>query len=430
MNARDHALRLIQQAKLPGWHKPITKAASRAPADPRDLALGETIAMSVIRNHSLLRHLIKHYSGRDLNQIDPPVQMVIAVALAQLRYLTRVPASAAVDEAVEQVKRLKLGRAGAFVNAVLRRATREPVVELPKKEDPERYAQIVLSHPPELYRKLVKAMGPKKALQLCEKNNTPAPTILRLSGTFSALKPRLSDGALDREVTLIPHSSPGFAVVEGASESDFARWSKEGLAQVQDPTSAGIVSHLALDHGLRVLDRCCGLGTKTIQIAERVGETGLVVATDPAKHRIDRLNHLLKERGMTWVQAHAVGMLDQIKIDAPFDRVLIDAPCSNSGVLPRRPEARYRQDDKSLASLRELQRRILLDTAPHVRPGGVLVYSTCSIWNEENGEQIQWLLQQVPGFEIIHVATTLPSLESDPIKHVDGGFVAALARTK
>jgi 16S rRNA (cytosine967-C5)-methyltransferase len=223
------------------------------------------------------------------------------------------------------------------------------------------------------------------------------------------------------------HEAPRMLVVEGAVEGDFARWAAAGLAQVQDPTSAGIVAKLDLDECLTALDRCCGLGTKTIQIAEAVGPEGLVVAVDPAKPRIERLKRTIKERGLTQIKPVVAGMMSDVKVDKPFDRVLIDAPCSNSGVLIRRPEARYRQDAKSLQSLCDLQRRILLDTLPHVRPGGMLVYSTCSIWPEENGEQIIWLMQQTDQFEVLSVETILPSLSPDADRHHDGGFVAVLA---
>lgn len=422
MNARDYALSLLIDAKLPGWSKPIGRQhhPSRGKLDPRDRALGEAIAMAVTKNLLLVRHAIRVYAGRELKQIDPLAQMILAVAIAQLRFLTRVPASAAVDEAVEQAKRLRLGRASGFVNAVLRKATREPELELPKKENVEEYARIVLSCPPEVFSRFAKLMGVKKALELCEKNNTEPPTIVRAGDTF---KTHLRDG-----VEATRHKVDGMWVVQNAGESDFAAWSEAGIAQVQDPTSAAVVGKLELDGGLRVLDRCAGAGTKTIQLAEIVEEEGLVVAVDPSKARIRRLNETLKKRGITWVETHPVGMLDQIRIDQPFDRILIDAPCSNSGVFARRPEARYRQDEKSLKSLIELQQRIILDSIPHLRPGGVLIYSTCSLWPEENGEQIKWLLQQTDSLQIIDMQHTLPSLNPDPTHHHDGGFWAALGK--
>lgn len=419
MNARDYAFSLLHAARLPGWAKIKFKPA-KGSLDPRDRALGEAIAQQVTKNLLLLRHAIRHYSGRDLKQIDPSAQVILSIAIAQLRYFDRVPASAAVDEAVEQAKRLKLGRAAGFINAVLRRATREPELPLPDESDVEEYARLALSHPPEYVRRLLKLMGHKQALLLCAKNNTEAPTIVRAGDTF---KIGLRDAINARR-----HHQDGMWVVVGATEADFAKWSDAGIAQVQDPTSARVVDRLKLTKGVRVLDRCCGLGTKTLQIAERIGAKGVVVATDPSKYRIDRLSETLKHREIKNITTHTVAMLDQITLDSTFDRILIDAPCSNSGVIIRRPEARYRQDEKSLKSVLELQRRILIDTVPHLSAGGLLVYSTCSIWSEENGEQMQWLIQQTPTLELLEADLTLPATSPEAIAHHDGGFVAVLRR--
>jgi 16S rRNA (cytosine967-C5)-methyltransferase len=419
MNARDYAFSLLHAARLPGWSK-IKLSLAKGPLDARDRALGESIAAEVTKNLLLLRHAIRHYSGRDLKQIDPAAQVILSIAIAQLRYFDRVPASAAVDEAVEQAKRLKLGRAAGFINAVLRRATREPELPLPDEKDVEAYARLALSHPPEFLRRLLKLMGQKQALLLCAKNNTEAPTIVRAGDTF---KIGLRDGIEAKR-----HHQDGMWVVEGATEADFANWSDAGTAQVQDPTSALVVDRLKLSKGLRVLDRCCGLGTKTLQIAERIGNKGAVVATDPSQFRIDRLNETLSHRKIENVTTKTVGMLDQMTIDARFDRILVDAPCSNSGVIIRRPEARYRQDDKSLKSVLDLQRRILLDTVGHLAPGGLLIYSTCSIWPEENGEQVQWLIKQTDTLELLEADLTLPATSPEAIAHHDGGFVAVLRR--
>jgi 16S rRNA (cytosine967-C5)-methyltransferase len=429
-NARDYAFDLVTAARLPGWG--ARPAPPRAPADSRDRALGEAIAKTVIKNLLLLRHATAHYTQRRLRDIDAPVQIILAIALAQLRFFDRVPASAAVDEAVEQAKRKKLGRAAGFVNATLRRAAREPDVPLPSRADAALFAETVLSHPRDVFGRFAEWLGVEAALRLCEKNNAEAPIVLRLN------EPATPDAllALAPGVTLVPHEQARMVVVQGATERDFAAWAAAGLAQVQDPTSAAVIDHLALAPGQCVLDRCCGVGTKTLQMATQVGPAGRVVAIDPAKARIARLNESLRRRGIEHVQPRAVGMLDApapdgaAAEDETFDRILIDAPCSNSGVIIRRPEARYRQGVGDLRSLQNLQHRIIADTLPHLRPGGLLVYSTCSIWPEENDAIAAWIAQQRPDLALIDQATTLPAVDADPTRHHDGGFVAVFQRTK
>ncbi len=219
-------------------------------------------------------------------------------------------------------------------------------------------------------------------------------------------------------------------VVTGAKRSHLADLAAKGLAQVQDPTAAAVASQLDLQPGQTVLDRCAGLGTKTLQLRDAVGPSGRVVAMDPAAPRCEGLRQLLARRQIDNVVVHCAAWLTDLAGDVPaqFDRILADVPCSNSGVLARRPEARYSQTPAALASLAKLQDRILADSAPFVRPGGLLVHSTCSVWPEENRERIDWFLERHPDFELLNDQTTLPSFDSDPEHYRDGGYVAVMRR--
>jgi 16S rRNA (cytosine967-C5)-methyltransferase len=414
MNARDYAWRQLAAARLPGWSfdpKTFRPKNAQPPEDPRDLDLAHALTRAVTKHLEHLRWLTKHYSGRTPQQIDPAVQIILAMGLAQFRFFDRLPPYAVVDEAVNQAKRLGFAKASGFVNAVLRRALREPQPQLPSQEDGQEYARAVLSHPAPLYARLLKLLGPEAALKLAERNNAEAPLIVR--GT-----PEAREG-----ITVTPHSKPGFSVITGATEAVLAEWAAKGVAQAQDPTSARVVDELGLAHAKRVLDRCCGVGTKTVQIAKAAPHAD-VVAIDPAAFRIDALNQSIQANGISNVKT-IVGK-ELRASQPPFDRILIDAPCSNSGVLIRRPEARYRQDDATLKSLEKLQQNILEDTVPHLAPGGLLIYSTCSIWPEENGDQVRWVTEKFPNLKVLDLQTTMPSTDPDPTKHHDGGFFAVL----
>ena len=429
MNARDWALLELDARRLPGW-KPnaIPNQRDRSPpADPRDLGLAEHITIGVVKNHTLLLHLIQAHSGRQLRQIDLLVQKILAIALYQLRFMDRIPASAAVDEAVEQCRRFGRARAAGFANAVLRNATRQPDVPLPDGQlDPEAHAAIALSHPPELFRRLTRIMNNDDALAFCRHDNAEPPTLVRLFRGVSVDR-LATDG-----VSITPHEQEGIYVVSGAKRAQIESWARQGLAQVQDATSARAVDRMDLRPGQRVLDRCSGLGTKTLQMRERVGPVGAIVAVDPSPQRCAGLRAMLAARGIENVAVYQVAMLRDVPSNdrGSFDRILIDAPCSNSGVLARRPEARYAQDERSLRPLERLQRDILDDTAAClVAPGGVLVYSTCSVWPEENGDQVRAFVARHPGYELLDARDTLPSFrESDPARYHDGGFIAILRR--
>jgi 16S rRNA (cytosine967-C5)-methyltransferase len=429
MTARDFALLELDSRRLPHWTTDaITRRprVSQPPADPRDRALAEQIVTGVMKNLLLLEFLLEHYSQRKLKQIDQVLQKIAVIALYQLRFLDRIPPSAAVDQAVEQAKRFGRARGAGFINAVLRRATREQAPHLPDPQvDPASYARIALSHPPELFSRLQSLVGTADALTLCRHDNTEPPTIVRLLPGVSI------ESLQDGDITVQPHSQTGLYVVQSAKQPRLAEWARLGIAQVQDPTAASVVPEMPLARGQTVLDRCAGLGTKTLQLLERVGPDGKVVAIDPNERRCEGLRNIASARNLANLSIHSAAWLADLPDDAPsqFDAVLADVPCSNSGTFPRRPEARYFQRDRDLRSLEKLQLQILNDTASAVKPGGHLVYSTCSIWPEENERIIERFLASHPEFQIVSSRTTLPVGGNDPTLYHDGGYACTLVRT-
>jgi 16S rRNA (cytosine967-C5)-methyltransferase len=423
--ARDYALYEIDAARLPHWPAGLIKKPLPPPKDARDVALAEQIRVGVIKNFLWLQKLIEHHSGRPLKKVDPLVQKILAIGMYQLRFLTRIPARAAVDEAVEQARRFGRTKASGFVNAVLRNATRS---EDPDPDDVPEHVR--LSHPAQVYQRLLRVYEDEEeaVLALCRKNNAPPPLIVRLMRDRSIYDLRID---LAAGVTLTAHEQPGLVVVEGATRPLLAEWARRGIAQAQDPTSAAVVGLLDVHTAQTVLDRCAGVGTKTIQILEAVGTAGRVYAMDPNAQRCETLRRLLADRGIDNVGVIEASWLKDAAAALPseFDRVLVDAPCSNSGVLIRRPEARYAQSAGALRSLATFQRKILADTAPFVRRGGLMVYSTCSIWPEENERIVDDFLLGHDDFELVEKHTTLSASTGEATKHHDGGFVAVLKRT-
>jgi 16S rRNA (cytosine967-C5)-methyltransferase len=414
--ARDHALAELDRRRLPGWKANVLRSKNVPEPQGRDRGLSNQIVIGVIKNLLHLQWLMEEFSGRSRKSVEPLVQKILAVGIYQIRFLDRVPASAAVHEAVEQTKRFGQKKAGGFVNAVLRKTARGPMPEGPGRHaEPEEYARVMLSHPGDVYRRLAEMVGAERALLICEHDNREPPVIVRLIG-----------GELRAEgVEIRPHEREGMYVVEGASVSVLAEWARRGVAQVQDPTAAEVVAELGIEKGEAVLDRCCGLGTKTMQMREAVGEEGSVVAMDPSEERCEVLERVVKERGMKNVKVVRAGMLEE---GMRFSKILVDAPCSNSGVLARRAEARFAQDDETLASLARLQDRILDDSARALVGGGRMVYSTCSIWAEENSERVKAFLGRHSDYRMMEEKLILPSLEADPLKYHDGGYWAVLER--
>ena len=459
MNARDYAVLTLDEKNLPGMPRQAFKRQSpKPPADPRDRALAEHIVAGVVKNYKLLETLLVAHADRPISQIDPRAGLILLVALYQLRFLDRVPDHAVVAEAVRQTRgfgEVGFAKAGGFVNAILRQALREPDVPLPTRDgDPAGYAEVVLSHPRALVEQLVSLLGANDMIRFCEHDNRTPPALVRFIGTHATSdlledngEPALAGGS-DSEpeptaqavgfesenarVAVRAHEQKDIAVVEGAKQADYAKWAEAGVAQVQDATSAGTVAALDVRAGMTVLDRCCGVGTKTQQLAELVGPGGRVFAVDALGSRVSTLRRLAARRGdLKNVTAKRAEWMGELPADWPavYDRVLIDAPCSNSGVLARRPEARYAQHAAGQAELAALQLKLLADAWPCIAVNGLLAYATCSVWPGENGDIVRAFLADHDDAELVSEKSVWPSFETDdPARYHDGGYVAVLRK--
>ncbi len=416
---------------LPGYPRQAFKRRSPVlPRDPRDRGLAEQIVAGVAKNLRRLETMLGVYSKRRVADVEPRARLICVVGLYQLQFLDRVPDHAVVAEAVAQTRRLDnrvLPRAAGFVNAVLREAIRDPaagVAALPDWADAAAYCEVALSHPRPIVDRLIALLGKDDAVRFCEHDNRTPPTLVRLIGDATATD-------LDGDgVAVTPHEQAAMVVVEGARQEDFSRWSAAGLAQPQDATSAAVVPRLDVQAGMTVLDRCCGVGTKTQQLAEAAGSDGRVFAVDASGKRISTLRKLAGGRStMANVTAKRASWASDFPEDWPtqFDRILIDAPCGNSGVLARRADARYQQEVHDLAAMTALQGQILRDTWPLLKPGGLLAYTTCSVWPEENERIVGAFLAEHPAAEVLSMESTLPSFATTAASHYhDGGFTAIL----
>ena len=425
--ARLLALSQIDQRDLPNWESAVIhrELAPSAP-DPRDTDLADRIVQGVIKQLLVLQRLIAEYSGRKRSQIDEPVQKILAMSLYQIRALDRVPIHAIVSDAVELTKLVGHRSAAPFVNAILRKASADKGIgkTLTVKSAAER-AELEFSVPRNLFTRLVTLYGESVALALCESFDREPPMLGRLIGSTTL------DDLISRSVQARPHEQPGSVVLPALRRSELRALSDAGLVQVQDATSAAAIESLDLQPGQRVLDRCAGRGTKTQQIIERVGPGGVVVAMDTSRSRLRVLDQLIEQRQLLNIRTHLGGTVKDLASPAePFDRVLIDAPCSNSGVLARRPEARYYQSADEQADLVALQLGILADSADVVAVGGRMLYVTCSIWTEENDQVVNAFLRGEDRFVLLASATTPLRVAESAMTYRDGGFFAALRRIR
>jgi 16S rRNA (cytosine967-C5)-methyltransferase len=361
-----------------------------------DRALCYELTLGVLRWQLWLDALISHYAGRDAATIDAPVRRALRLGLYQLRFLSRVPPSAAVNESVNLAHALGRRAAANFVNAVLRRATREPDFEPASlaRDELERIS-ISTSHPVWLVARWSAEFGATQAEQIARANNRTPPVAFRvntLRATESEVIARLRGAGV--EVVESRIAKGAWRVASGTGGDILRALAAEGLVYTQDESSQLIGRVMEAREGERVLDLCAAPGSKATQIAALTNGRAVVVACDVYEHRlrtvVESARRLGAENILTVALDAETAMLPFV--EGSFDRVLVDAPCTGTGTLRHNPEIRWRLAPTDVAELSARQRRILANAARVVKRGGRLIYSTCSLEREENESVINSFL--------------------------------------
>ncbi len=393
----------------------------------RDLAaedrrLATLLTYGVLARRLTLDHTIEAYSGRSPQRLQRSVRILLRLGLFQLLFLDRVPAYAAVDTCVALAATVA-PRARGLVNAVLRRTARDGPAPLP--DDPRERLAVELSHPLWLIDRFQQQLGAAETRSLLEANNRPMPTVLRAL----AARDRVIEELHARGITAEPARYAPDAIVSSAPVTE------EGVAVTQGEASQLVTLFSGACGGERVLDACAAPGGKTAYLARLVGDRGRVVAVDPARSARRRILESTRIAGTDNVEVVTCSIED-FPADPSFDLVLADAPCSGLGTLAEHPEIRWRRKPGDIRSFAERQQSILQAAARSVRPGGRLVYCTCSVLREENDEVVDRFLECQPAFSentpCRHPDFLAPFIGDDgrfrsfPHRHGTAGFFAAL----
>ena len=432
MNARETALDILVH-----WRR------SRSPADDllddrleharlaaADRALATELFYGCLRNKLALEFLLSQVATR---KPRPVVAAILVLGLYQIFFLERIPAHAAVHETVELAKRRASAAEARFVNAALRRASSERDDLAAKLHATrEREPWVYYSHPLWLFRRWESRWGNKAVMALCEWNNTPPPVYVRVN-TLRVQQPvgagllRMSRGLgfiRDRagsplEITPTNHEHC-FRVSEPAALVDSPAWGN-GEFYIQDPSTLLAVDVLDPKPGESVLDMCAAPGGKTVYIAQKMKNRGRIIATDSSNVRLGLVVENCRRLGVEIVATLPCEgtRLDGCLRGEQFDRVLLDAPCSNTGVLRRRADLRWRIAQDEISRLAAIQLRLLEAAGRFAKAGGVLVYSTCSLEPEENERVVEQFCKTYPQFTLETTRSTFP-----PRDRVDGSFAA------
>lgn len=403
--AAYEALRAVstESADLP---HALARARTRLP-DERDRALAGEIVTGTLRWQGAFDHVIAELSRRPVTRLDPEVLDILRSAIFQLLHLDRVPASAVVSDAVNMTRKAGKKSAGPLVNALLRRVSRErdrlPLPERPDIPDDRdaalNYLAITLSHPRWLAARWLDRYGFAATEAWLQFNNRPAPLTIR-ANRLRTSGPELVASLSSHGVQVEPGRFAPDAWVVRMGNPLLTPLADTGRFVVQDEASQIVATLVAAKSGERVLDACASPGGKTTAIAAAMHDAGLIVATDVRGRRVDLLARTVRlsgARSVKIVQADAAAL----PLTSSFDWVLLDVPCSGLGTIRRDPDVRWRRSEADLARLASAQRQMLAETARVLRPGGRLVYSTCSSEPEENEGVIAAFLAE-GGFRPFH----------------------------
>ncbi|GAB4301020.1 MAG: 16S rRNA (cytosine(967)-C(5))-methyltransferase RsmB [Desulfuromonadia bacterium] len=373
----------------------------RGEVSDRDRGLLTELVYGTLRRQGTLDWLIDSAQDR-ADRLERSLRTILRLGIYQLLFLDRIPPRAAIYETVELAKRV-VPRGAGLVNAILRRIDRErETIPWPSPEDLPTHLSIVYGHPQWIVQRWIDQLGKEGAHAVATVMSLPPPVTLRVNGTKirrEELLARLdSEGAVGARETLF---SPVGVTVDRIPPLGMLPSFEEGLVTVQDESSQMAVLLLDPRPGEVVLDACAAPGGKTTMIAELMGDRGRVVALDRHPRKCSIIAENARRLALRSIEAVAA---DASLWDPPspflFDRILVDAPCSGLGVIRRQPEGKWWRSPEDLPRLARLQEAILSRVARHLKPGGTLVYSTCSTAPEENERVVERFLSAAADFSI------------------------------
>ena len=409
-----------------GAFSSILLAAHEPALKPSDRALTHELVLGVLRWQLWLDKLIEHYAKRPVESLDLAVRLALRLGLYQLRFLERIPAPAAVNESVNLVRSARVSSAAAFVNAVLRRAIREsdydPAAEL---IDSVQKVAVETSHPTWLIRRWIESFGREEAEAFARANNRVPPTAFRVvKGDLSLILAQLGEAGGIVEASAVAENAWR---VSGAT-SLVRELAADGRIYLQDEASQLVAQTVELQPGERVLDLCAAPGGKTTLMAQRarisdtVEKRTMILASDRSQRRLETVLKTTALHNLTSIKPLLLDAAQNLPFaNSVFDRILIDAPCSGTGTLRRNPEIRWRISEQDIHELAAQQKLFLKNTARVLKPGGQLVYSTCSVERDENEAVIETFQRENPEFKLIKTARLWPQHEG-----ADGFFIASL----
>ena len=388
-------------------------------------------------------YIINQYSKIKINKCKPVIRAILRMSVYQIRFLDAVPDSAVVNEAVKLAEKKHFYNLKGFVNGVLRTIVREKDhLPMPKENNTTQYLSVKYSMPEFLVEEFVSQYGKETAETMMAdflKEKQVTIRINRWNNTIEETKKSLeSQGA---ELEKAPYLGEAFYLKNFETIASLNAF-QEGRFQIQDVSSMMAVEAAGIRPGDRVLDLCAAPGGKSLLAADKMGLYGHVEARDLTLHKVELIQENIERSGALNITARQADATEfDRSLEGKADVVLADVPCSGYGVIGRKPDIKYYASKEKEEELVRIQRAILANAASYVKPGGTLLYSTCTVNRKENGENAAWFLEQFP-FEAVSLDELLPDelksgetakgqLQLIPGVHkTDGFFLAKFRKTE
>lgn len=438
-SARETALRvLIAVRTTDAWADASLKAQlADASLSGADAALATRLVYGVLQNQLLLDFWIDAYCSQRPDHLQFPLPDILRLGVYQIVFLDRIPDSAAVNESVNLAKKFGRIRASGLVNAVLRKVSgHKGKLPMPDGQDTVKLLSITYSHPRWLVKRLIRILGEKETERFLEADNRAVPTTVQCN-TLKNTPEELLAAFTEEAVDAVPHSwVPGCFAVSSTGNLTALPTFCAGRFLVQD-AAARLSTYAADPHpGMRVIDVCAAPGGKSFSAAIAMRDQGDILSCDLHENKLIRIREGAARLGLTCITAIAAdGRTPHTDWEGSADLVLVDVPCSGLGIIRKKPDVRYKKPD-SLIDLPVLQTAILGNAAAYVKPGGALIYSTCTILPEENEQITDAFLAEHPLFsrERFELPAPLGGVEAGQItlwpqrNDTDGFYICRMKR--
>ncbi len=443
--ARETALKILYDIDQKGAYSNISVNKYLEASDLREIdrAFVTELVYGTVKWLIEIDYIIGKFSSIKLKKLSPWILNTLRLGVYQVIHTDKIPVSAACNTSVDLAKRYGHQASSRYVNAVLRAVAKNKLnLPFPEDESSEYYLSIKYSHPEWLVKRLVALFGVNFTKDLLKANNEIADFSVRVN-TLKTTADRLIEILSEEGVNAVKGNHLEEAVVlHNPSSISRLKAFREGLFQVQDESSMLCARVLSPNEGSLIIDVCSAPGGKTTHMAQLMKNKGSIIARDIHQHKLRLIEHATQRLGINIIstQVFDATQLDNTLLEKA-DKVLVDAPCSGLGIIRRKPDIKYTRVEEDSTQLKHIQKQILSNASKYVKPGGELVYSTCTILPEENLDIINDFIKDNPSFEMMNIENLLPAtLRKETARHgyiqlfpsvdsTDGFFICKMKRT-